>query len=44
MMLPNGVAVNSVRFEMDSQTGAQRAFTLKSFYKNNDSALFIQAE
>jgi hypothetical protein len=37
MMLPGGVAVNSVQFEMDSWTGAQRAFAVKSFYKNNDS-------
>jgi len=37
MMLPGGVAVNSVQFEMESWTGAQRAFTVKSFYKNNDS-------
>jgi len=37
MMLPGGVAVNSVRFEMESWTGAQRAFAVKSCYKNNDS-------
>ena len=36
-MLPGGVAVNSVQFEMESWTGAQRAFAVKSFYKNNDS-------
>ena len=35
MMLPGGVAVNSVQFEMESWTGAQRAFAVKSFYKNN---------
>jgi len=35
MMLPGGVAVNSVQFEMESWTGAQRAFTVKSFYKND---------
>ena len=34
MMLPGGVAVNSVQFEMESWTGAQRAFAVKSFYKN----------
>jgi len=37
MMLPGGVAVNSVQFEMDSWNGVQRAFAVKSFYKNNDS-------
>ena len=36
-MLPGGVAVNSVLFEMEPRTGAQRAFTVKSFYKNRDS-------
>jgi len=35
MMLPGGVAVNSVQFEMESWTGAQSAFAVKSFYKNN---------
>jgi len=29
MMLPGGVAVNSVQFEMESWTGAQRAFAVK---------------
>jgi hypothetical protein len=38
MMLPGGVAVNSVQFEMDSWTGAHRAFAVKLFYKNTDSA------
>jgi len=37
MMLPGGVAVNSVQFEMESLTGAQGAFAVKSFYKNNNS-------
>ena len=37
MMPPGGVAVNSVQFEMESWTGAQRAFAVKSCYKNNDS-------
>jgi len=37
MMLPSGVAVNSVQFEMESWTVAHRAFAVKSFYKNNDS-------
>jgi hypothetical protein len=32
MMLPGGVAVNSGQFEMDSWTGAQRTFAVKSFY------------
>ena len=36
-MLPGGVAMNSVQFEMESWNGAQRAFAVKSFYKNNDS-------
>ena len=36
-MLPVGVAVNSVQFEMESRTGERRAFAVKSFYKNNDS-------
>ena len=42
MMLPGGMAVNSVQFEMESWTGAQRAFAVKSFYKNNDS--YVAAE
>ena len=37
MMLPGGVAVKSVQFEMESWTGAQRAFAIKSFYKNSDN-------
>jgi len=37
MMLPGGVAVNSVQSETESWTGAQRAFAVKSFYKNDDS-------
>jgi len=44
MMLPGGVAVNSVQFEMESWTGAQRAFTVKSFFKNNDSYVAAQCE
>ena len=44
MMLPGGMAVNSVQFEMESQTGAQRAFAVKSFYKNNDSYVATQRE
>jgi len=42
-MLPGGVAVNSVQFEMESWTGAQRAFAVKSFYKN-DSYVAAQCE
>ena len=42
-MLPGGVAVNSVQFEMESWTGAQRAFAVKSFYKN-DSYVAAQGE
>jgi len=44
MMLPGDVAVNSVQFEMESWTGAQRAFAVKSFYKNNDSYVAAQHE
>ena len=43
MMLPGGVAVNSVQFEMESWTGAQCAFAVKSFYKN-DSYVAPQRE
>ena len=42
-MLPGGVAVNSVQFEMEWWTGAQRAFAVKSFYKN-DSYVAAQRE
>jgi len=44
MMLPGGVAVNSVRFELESWTGAQRAFAVKSFYMNNDSYVAARRE
>jgi len=44
MMLPVGVAVNSLQFEMESWTGAQHAFAVKSFYKNNDSYNAAQHE
>jgi hypothetical protein len=44
MMLPGGVAVNSVQFEMYTWTGAQRAFAVKSFYKNNHSYVISQRE
>jgi len=44
MMLPGGVAVNSVQFEMESWTGAQRAFAVKLFYKNNGSYVAAQRE
>ena len=43
-MLPACVAMNSVQFEMQSWTGAQRAFAVKSFYKNNDSYVAAQRE
>ena len=43
-MLPGGVAVNSVQFGTESWTGAQRAFAVKSFYKNNDSYVAAQRE
>jgi hypothetical protein len=42
MMLPCSVAVNSVQFEIDSWTVAQRAFAVISFYKNNDSYVAAQ--
>jgi len=44
MMLPGGVAMNSVQFEMELRTGAQRAFAVKSFYRNNDSYVAAQRE
>ena len=43
-MLSGGVALNSVQFEMESWTGAQRAFAVKSFQKNNDSYIAAQCE
>ena len=43
-MLPGGVAVNSVQFEMEPWTSAQRAFAIKSFYKNNDGYVAAQRE
>ena len=43
MMLPTGVAVNSIQFEMESWTGAQCAFAVKSFYMN-DSYVAVQHE
>ena len=42
-MLLGVVAVNSVQFEMESWTGAQCAFAVKSFYKN-DSYVAAQRE
>ena len=44
MMLVGGVAVNSVQFEMELWTGVQRAFAIKSFYKNNYSYAAAQRE
>ena len=43
-MLPGGVAVNSVQFEIELRTGARRAFAVKSFYKNNDSYVAAKRE
>ena len=43
-MLPGGAAVNSVQFEMESWTGAQRAFAVKSLYENKDSYVAAQRE
>jgi hypothetical protein len=44
MMLPGGVAVTSVQFEMESWTGAQRAFDVKSVYKKSESYVAAQRE
>jgi len=44
MMLPSGVAVNSVQFEIDLWTGAWGALAVNSFYKNNDSYVAAQRE
>jgi hypothetical protein len=44
MMLQGGVAMNSVQFEMESWTGVQCIFSVKSFYKNNDSYVAAQHE
>jgi len=44
MMLPGGVAVNSVQFGMELWTGAQCAFAIKSFYKTNVSYVAAQCE
>ena len=43
MTLPAGVAVNSVQFGMESWTGAQHAFAVKPFYKN-DGYVVAQCE
>ena len=44
LMLPDGVSMNSVLFEMESWTSAQGDFAVKSFYKNNDSYVAAQRE
>jgi len=44
MILPGGVTVNSVQFEMECWTGAQSTFAIKLFYKNNDSYVAAQRE
>jgi hypothetical protein len=44
MMLPGGVAVNSVRFEKNSWTGAYSVSAVKSSFKNNDSYFAAQRE
>jgi len=44
MVLPGGVAVNNVQFEMELWSGAQRAFAVKSFYKNKDNYVAAQRE
>jgi hypothetical protein len=43
-MLPGGMAVNIVQFEMKSWTGTQPAFAVKSFYMYNDSYVAAQRE
>ena len=43
-MLPGGAAMNSVQSEMELWTGAQRAFAVKSFYKNDDSYVATRRE
>jgi len=44
MMLPGGMAVNSIQIEMEWWTGAQCAFAVKSLYKNDDSYIAAQCE
>jgi len=44
MMMPGGVAVNSVHFEKESWTIAQCAFAVNLFYKNNNSYVAAQRE
>jgi hypothetical protein len=44
MMLPGVLAENSLQFEMGSWNGAQRAFAVKSLYKNNDIYVAAQRE
>jgi len=43
MMMPGGVAVNNVQFEMELWTGVQSTFAVKSFYKD-DSYVAAQRE
>jgi hypothetical protein len=43
-MLPGSVAVYSIQFEMDSWTGAQRAFAVKLLETKNDSYVATQRE
>ena len=44
MMLPGGVAVNSVQYEMESWASAHHAFAVKLYYKNYDSYVAAQRE
>ena len=44
MMLPGGMAMNSVQFEIESWTFAQHAFAVKSSYKNDDCYVAAQRE
>jgi len=39
MMLPGGVAVNSVQFDMESCTGAQHAFAVNHFIRTTIATL-----
>jgi hypothetical protein len=44
MMLPGGLALNSLQFETDSWNCAQRVFAVKSFHKNKDSNVAVRRE
>jgi hypothetical protein len=44
MMLPGGLAVNSLQFEMDSLNCGLRVFAVKSFHKYKYSNVAVQRE